>query len=210
MTETDPDILERAQAGDREAIGALLEPEMGRVFATCRRMVGSRDEAEELAQEALIRVIRGLPRFDGRSALSTWITRVTINTCLSWLRTKARRAGKTPLNLKHPDREPGNPPEPAGVQQGDPRALRVQEALTRLKPEHRAVLVLRDVRDLDYDSIAAALDLAVGTVKSRIFRARAALRAEIESIEEQEHQTQHERDGHHAPEAPDDEEHRQR
>lgn len=190
MTQTDPDILERAQAGDREAIGTLLEPEMGRVFATCRRMVSGREDAEELAQEALIRVIRGLPKFDGRSALSTWITRVTINTCLSWLRTRARRAGKTPVHLEHPDREPGNPPEPAGVQQGDPRALRVQEALTRLKPEHRAVLVLRDVRDLDYDSIAEALDLAVGTVKSRIFRARAALRAEIEAIENRDSQNQ--------------------
>jgi RNA polymerase sigma-70 factor (ECF subfamily) len=187
LSEIDPDILERARGGDREAIGLLLEPEMGRVYATCRRMVGSRDDAEELAQDALIRVIRGLASFDGRSSLSTWITRVTINTCLTWLRTRARRAGKEPVAIENPDLEParpesGNSPDGRGVQEDEGGVHRVEEALSRLNPEHRAVLVLRDVRGLDYESIASALDLAVGTVKSRIFRARAALRAEIESI----------------------------
>jgi len=186
MTGPDPDILARAQAGDRGALGELLEPEMSRVYATCRRMVGDRQDAEELAQEAMVRIIRGLPTFDGRASLSTWLTRVTINTCLTWLRSKARRSEHKPVNIKNPDRQIGELDAPAGVQSGesdDPRVARVHQSLARLKPEHRAVLVLRDVRDLDYDAIGAALDLPTGTVKSRIFRARAALREEIERAE---------------------------
>ena len=197
MSRPDPDILERAHAGDREAIGALLEPELGRVYATCRRMVGNHDDAAELAQDALVRAIRGIESYDGRSAFSTWLTRVTINTCLSWHRRQGRRAGKTPVAIENPDvfpdqRESGRRLEPGGVDGvqegsgdavgGTDRRSRVEIALERIKPEHRAVLVLRDIRELDYEAIGAALDLPLGTVKSRISRARRALRQEMESL----------------------------
>lgn len=183
MTSPDPDMLRRAQEGDRSAVAAVLGPELDRVYATCRKMVGNRQDAEELAQDALVRIIRGLPTFDGRSSLSTWITRVTINACLTWLRTRARQGGRAPRPLENPDQQMGEPDAPDGVKPDDPAAQRVREALQRISPEHRAVLILRDVRDLDYDAIGAALDLAVGTVKSRIFRARAALRAQVEELE---------------------------
>ena len=194
MDRPDPDILKRAQEGDRDALDVLLRPELDRVYATCRRMVSSRDEAEELSQDALVKIIRGLPTYDGRASLSTWMTRVTINACLSWLRARTRRArraggdgGVGPISLDTPDAiaaEPGRGSEPGaagGVQPDDAAAsARVVRALDALRPEYRAVLVLRDVRGLDYAAIGSALDLPVGTVKSRLFRARSALRAALE------------------------------
>lgn len=179
MEPPDRDILERARSGDREAMGLLLAPELDRVYATCRRMVGRREDAEELAQDALVKIIRGLPTFDGRSSLSTWMTRVTINACLSWMRTRARTSGRRPVNLEQPELIRAEPGTPAGVQSDEHAAL--ERALDRLKPEYRAILVLRDVRELDYEAIGASLDLPIGTVKSRLFRARAALRRALES-----------------------------
>lgn len=211
MSLPDPDILERAHAGDRVAIGALIEPELGRVHATCRRMVGNPDDAAELAQDAVVRAIRGIGSYDGRSAFSTWLTRVTINTCLSWHRARGRRAGRMPIAIENadafPDRGPGpsggsgasgEPEGMGGVQEDGPARSRIEEALERMKPEHRAVLVLRDVRELDYGAIGAALDLPLGTVKSRISRARIALRREMERLADDEIDTneiEHERSG---------------
>ena len=189
MSAPDPDILARAKAGDRAALGALIAPELDRVYATCRRMVSNPDDAAELAQDALVRAIRGIGSYDGRSAFSTWLTRVTMNTCLSWHRARGRRAGKLPGPIENPDvfpdpRGPAEPGAAGGVQAGGgDRASRVEAALDRINPEHRAVLVLRDVRGLDYDAIGAALDLRLGTVKSRLFRARAAMRDALESME---------------------------
>jgi RNA polymerase sigma-70 factor (ECF subfamily) len=164
-------MLDRARAGDREALAHLLGPELDRIYAVCRRMVRGRGDAEDLAQEALVRIIRGLPSFDGRSSLSTWMTRVAINTCLSWGRSRSRRSE---ITLAFPPE--AEPDRPAGVQSEPEEVARIDRALERLSPEHRAILVLRDVRELDYEQIGAALDLPVGTVKSRLFRARAAFR----------------------------------
>jgi RNA polymerase sigma-70 factor (ECF subfamily) len=190
VSRPDADILERAHAGDREAIGSLIEPELDRVYATCRRMVGNADDAAELAQDAVVRAIRGIGTYDGRSAFSTWLTRVTMNTCLSWHRSRGRRKGIRAASLDNADTFPdrgtrpgGEPGGGDGVQEGGPRASLVEAGLERLKPEHRAVLVLRDVRELDYDAIGAALDLPLGTVKSRISRARVALREAIVELE---------------------------
>ena len=204
MSRPDADILERARAGDRDAIGALLEPELDRVYATCRRMVGNADDAAELAQDSVVRAIRGIGSYDGRSAFSTWLTRVTINTCLSWHRARGRRSAIRAASLRDagsfPDASvsgrPGTEPERTdGVQRGEPRVARVEAALDQLNPEHRAVLVLRDVREMDYEAIGAALDLPLGTVKSRISRARGALRRLLEAEEADESQGHERGDG---------------
>lgn len=187
MSAPDPDILERAREGDRSALAELLSPELDRVYAICRRMVNHPQDAEELAQDALVKIIRGLPTFDGRSSLSTWMTRVTINACLSWLRTRARRSEDRPVSISGADILPAPEPDAEiGVKEEDRRRTRLLEALDALRPEHRAIIVLRDVRGMEYDAIGAALDLPVGTVKSRLFRARAALRRAMESGEHNE------------------------
>jgi RNA polymerase sigma-70 factor, ECF subfamily len=160
-----------------------------------------RDEhtAQDLTQDTFVKVIKGLKSWDGRSALSTWITRVTMNVCLTHLRSAKVRAHSS-LNAPfassltragHSERSSEN----SGISQIADRELlsdsRVQQrersgaiakALSSLEPEVRSILVLRDVQDLDYEQIAQALDIPVGTVKSRLFRARLALRQEVEKL----------------------------
>ena len=130
-------------------------------------MTGNDTDAADATQEALLAIVRGLPRFDGRSAFGTWAYRVATNACLDELRRRKRRP------------EPA-PEDPTAAQlDGDPAdvALRidVDAALRRLPVDFRAAVVLRDLTGLDYAEIAEVLGLPSGTVKSRIARGRAAL-----------------------------------
>ena len=146
-------------------------------------MVGRPEVARDLAQDTLVKVIRGLPAFDGRSKLSTWVTRVALNTCLTWLRDSSKRAELQQraavagtIGVETREHQPGSRVE------SEERRAEVLRALEQVSAEHRAVLVLRDVRGMEYEQIAAVLKITVGTVKSRLFRARAALRRQIEDV----------------------------
>src|SRR5262245_15871118 len=171
-------LLESHRGGDPEALGRLLGAYQRRIYAVCYRMVHHEQDARELAQDAMVKVLQGLETYNGRSRLSTWMIRVTINCCLSHLRRqRLRRHGSLegPLEVTAPLEL-----APAGrVQQFETRRA-LQRALGTLEPEARAVLVLRDLQDLEYHRIAEVLEVPVGTVKSRLFRARLALRAAIE------------------------------
>ena len=182
----DGDLLRAAIDGDRAAVAGLIEPEIDRVYAVCHRMVGRKDIATDLAQDTLVKAIRGLPEFSARSSFGTWITRIAMNTCLSWLRTQKRaneRGSAAPMHDGVASTPPGTEPPPAWSVQWEERRKSVTAALSLLSPEHRAVLVLRDVRGMEYEQIAEVLDVAAGTVKSRLFRARTALREAVEAAE---------------------------
>jgi RNA polymerase sigma-70 factor, ECF subfamily len=173
-------LLEAHRGGDPEALGRLLAAYQRRIYAICCRMVRDEQDARELAQEAILKVLQGLDTYDGRSRLSTWMVRVTINCCLSHLRRQRLR--------RHASLDGPGPPEPAAplelgpalrVQHSELRAA-LQRAIFALDPDMRAVLVLRDLQELEYHRIADVLEVPVGTVKSRLFRARLALRAAVE------------------------------
>jgi RNA polymerase sigma-70 factor, ECF subfamily len=194
----DRELVARIKAsgiGNRAAWNDLFIRYQDRLYVICLRMCGSRETAADLTQDAFVKVLQGLDTWDGRSKLSTWIIRVTMNVCLSHLRaTKLRRhasldnhvapslvrgmdgMGRAQFSAPASDRELG--PEQS-VELQDQRR-QVLAALANLEPDQRAIIVLRDVQGLDYDQIAAALQTAVGTVKSRLFRARQALRAQLE------------------------------
>jgi RNA polymerase sigma-70 factor (ECF subfamily) len=188
-------LVKAIQRGQTQAWAALLSRYQDRLFGVCYRMVGDRDLAADLTQDSMVKIIEGLSTYDGRSKLSTWMIRVTMNVCLSKMRSEKLRRH---ASLDAPDRAgPGREGRPAGdrledfrerepdgssgVERDELRRV-VAGALLRIAPEQRAILVLRDARDLDYDQIAEVLDIPVGTVKSRLFRARAALREAIESM----------------------------
>ncbi|MEM0983435.1 MAG: RNA polymerase sigma factor [Planctomycetota bacterium] len=170
----------------------LLEPEVDRVYAVCLRMVGNAADARDLSQDALVKAIKGIEGFDGRASLSTWLTRIAMNACLSWLRGRRLRAHASldgSQTSQKPDErasgvrlvaDEGEPAAGSGVELEETGSA-VARGLRAISVEHRAILVLRDVRGLDYEQIALVLDLTVGTVKSRLFRARAALRKELEA-----------------------------
>lgn len=178
-----------------DAWTALLEAYEDRLFGVCMRMVRDPEVARDLTQDSMVKVLRGLDTYDGRARLSTWMIRVTMNVCLSHLRKqKLRRhaslealggAGGAGDMAKGPGSRGGEGAgEPAGVEGVERREAHamVARALATLDPEHRQILILRDVQDLDYKDIAEALSVPVGTVKSRLFRAREALRNAMESL----------------------------
>lgn len=166
---SDDDLVAAGQQGDRAALDALLRRHYPRLLALSRRLTGDPSDADDACQEALVALVRGLPRFDRRSSFATWAYRVTTNTCLDELRRRRRR----PLPQAPDDESPGRP----GPDVGDRVAARadLDAALARLAPEFRAAVVLRDLCQLSYGEIADVLDVPVGTVRSRIARGRAAL-----------------------------------
>lgn len=184
-------LVRKAKAGDREALGALLADQESRLFAVCLRMVGERESARDLAQDALVKAIHALETFDERARFSTWITRIAINACVSHLRKRKLRshpsldgAAADPADPKLSDRleQRREPPPHSRVEQSE-RLEALRLAMGALSPEQRALLLMRDGQDMDYASIAEALNVRVGTVKSRLFRARAALRDAMEQLQ---------------------------
>jgi RNA polymerase sigma-70 factor, ECF subfamily len=160
-----------AVGGDRGALDALLRRHADRLHAVCRRVMGNDTDAADALQEAMIAIVRGLDRFDGRSAFSTWSYRVATNACLDELRRRRRRPEPTEDEVL----------DIAGPGTGEDPLARVGEredidaALATLAPEFRAAVVLRDLVGLDYAEIGDILGAPPGTVKSRIARGRAAL-----------------------------------
>jgi RNA polymerase sigma-70 factor (ECF subfamily) len=167
----DAELAADAAAGNRRALDELLDRHADRVHAICRRVIGNPDDALDATQEALIAIARGIGRFDGRSAFTTWLYRVATNAALDEL----RRRGRRPRPVEEL-------PEPAAGGQLDEQVgarLDVDQALATLPEEFRVAVVLRDLCDLDYAEIAEVLDVPPGTVRSRIARGRAALAATL-------------------------------
>jgi RNA polymerase sigma-70 factor, ECF subfamily len=171
----DRSLVAAAQAGDRRSLDILLRRHYDKVHAICRRIAGSSRDADDAAQEAMISIVRGLERFDGRSAFTTWIYRIATNAALDELRKRSRRPA---LHVATDD--DGYTPEAVDslserTVEAVADRMAIDAALGELPDEFKAAVVLRDVCDLDYSEIAQALDIPVGTVKSRIARARAQL-----------------------------------
>ncbi|MDQ1436441.1 MAG: eukaryotic-like serine/threonine-protein kinase [Acidimicrobiaceae bacterium] len=156
-----------ARDGDDQALDQLLRRHYDRIYAVCRRLAGNDADGADATQEALIAIVKGLPRFDGTSRFSTWAYRVSVNRTLDELRRRARRpsVGLDDAVLT------SMAAAPIDVAQ----RVDVDQALSRLPVDFRACVVLRDLCGLDYAEIAHVLAIPPGTVRSRIARGRAAL-----------------------------------
>ena len=177
---SDIDLIAAAQSGDQNAFAQLVEAHQGKVYSLSYRMTGNPDDAADLTQEAFLNAWRGLASFHGQSSFSTWLHRLTSNVCIDFLRREKRR---TALSMTVEEDEEGRQAEVpdhrfSPEQELERRELRrtVQQGLAALSPEHRRVLVLRELEGLSYQEIAQCLELEEGTVKSRIARARIALK----------------------------------
>ena len=181
-------LVQAHRRGNAEAIGELLGAYERRIYAVCFRMVRDEHDARDLAQDAMVKVLQGLDGYDGRSKLSTWIIRISMNSCLSHLRKqRLRRHGSIERDWPReaagavgPGGAAGELPPARGVEHTEMQGI-LSRALGSLDPQMRAVLVLRDMQDLEYGQIAEVLNVPVGTVKSRLFRARVALRTAVEA-----------------------------
>jgi RNA polymerase sigma-70 factor (ECF subfamily) len=186
-------LVKAVVKGDQHALGRLLELMQPRLFNVCLRMLGNRDDAAEVTQEAMLKIIEHVHDFRHQANIATWMIRIAMNLSISQLRKRKVRLA-TSLEYSqsaHPtghddqsatlrqqieDRREQDPSE--SVQQKEMLA-HLQTALTSLDEEFRSVLVLRDIEEMDYQQIATVLDVPIGTVKSRLFRARLALRHEM-------------------------------
>lgn len=166
------ELIRRAQRGDGEAFRQLVEAYQTQVYRLALRMCGE-SAADDVTQEAFLAAWRALPDFRGDCRFSTWLYRLTTNAGIDWLRREKRyRSTDDVTELELPDDAP-SPQEQA--EQSETQSA-VRRALSRLSEEHRRVLLLRYMQELDYAEIAAALEISEGTVKSRISRAKAQLR----------------------------------
>lgn len=173
----DAALVAAAQGGDRNALDQLLRRHYDRIHAVCRRIAGSTRDADDACQEALVKIVRNLPRFDGRSAFATWAYRIATNAALDELRKRNRRPALHAVG--DDDRAELADPESTAPTDAFADRLLLDEALAELPDDLRLAVVLRDVGDLDYAEIAETLDIPIGTVKSRISRGRAALAAHL-------------------------------
>ena len=174
----DATLASLAAVGDRDALEVLLDRHVDRVHAICRRVLGDPDDALDASQEALISIARGIHRFDGRAAFTTWLHRIATNAAIDELRRRRRRPTPDSPTL---DAAPGalaHLAPPAGPEAAGDR-IDINAALARIPDEFRVAVVLRDLCDLDYAQIASVLEVPAGTVRSRIARGRAALAAEL-------------------------------
>ncbi len=191
-TEADADreLVDQARAGDAGAFEALVRRYQGWVFTLTVRMLGDRGEAEEVAQEVFLKAYRGLRGFKGASRFSTWLYAIASHHCLNHLQARARRP--RPAEVRGGTGGAATDDPPAAVDRladGAPLADAllerqelariVQAELQQIKEEHRMVLVLRDIQGLSYEEIAQALGLELGTVRSRLHRARMEMRARL-------------------------------
>jgi RNA polymerase sigma-70 factor (ECF subfamily) len=190
-------LIDAAQGGDRAALDALLRRHYDRIHAICRRLAGNAADADDATQEALLALVRGLPKFDGRAKFTTWLYRVTTNACLDELRRRGRRPVPTDDELGA-----AQPATGPAVDASVASRMEIDAALSTLTPEFRAPIVLRDLCQLDYAEIADALDVPPGTVRSRIARGRAALARHLAGNQEGNGERRTPATQHSAPEHP--------
>ncbi len=176
-------LLARSRAGDRSAFATLIDRHQDRIFTLALRLCGgARERAEDLAQEAFLRALQGITSFRGDAAFSTWMHRIVLNLHLNRTSSLAARAEARQLSLgaARDDEQPGldvastelSPDESVGA---DEELARLRRAVDALDEARRVVVLLRDVEGKSYEEIAALLDVPIGTVRSRLARAREEL-----------------------------------
>ncbi len=168
----DEDWVKRAQAGDRKAFSELVQRHQDRIYRYLLRMLGSRDDALELTQDAFVKAWQALPQWQPEAQFRTWLFRIANNTALDALR-RSKLVEFVPLENTF-DAAAGGP-DPERQAQATQEVRQLEVSLNKLGAEHREILLLREVEEMSYEEIGRVLSLSEGTVKSRIARARAAL-----------------------------------
>ena len=180
-------LVERAKAQDEAAFEQIMNLYADRLYSYILRMVGNATDAEDLVQETFLRAYQGLPNFDGRASLGTWLYRIATNLCIDHQRRRARRV--LTVSYSTHDDEDGEATEWDFPDQQTPNPLEaalnreleavVEEAIGKLSPKLKTVLLLYDVEELSYEEIARVLGIPIGTVKSRLNHARTQIQKAV-------------------------------
>lgn len=188
MSPSDWDLIRRVREGDRSAFRVLVDRYQRKMAALAVGMLRDPDDALDVVQEAFAKAYQNLGRFKGDSSFYTWLYRITVNLCIDHQRREGRLV-RVPLDASDDD-APGAPAVSDDSVRGDPvRGAqdaelrdRLERAMAELTPEHRAVILLREVEGLSYDEISQALDCPKGTVMSRLHYARRQLQAKLREL----------------------------
>lgn len=186
--EADQVLVERVQAGDKQAFGLLVTKYQRKLFRLISRLVRDPAEAEDVTQEAFIKAYRALANFRGESAFYTWLYRIGVNTAKNWLVANGRRA-PTSTELDNEDAETYGESDLLSNTDTPERLLMTRQigdtvtaAISELPEELRTAVTLREIEGLSYEDIAQVMECPIGTVRSRIFRAREAIAAKLRPL----------------------------
>ena len=185
--ESDQRLVERVQRGDKRAFDLLVLKYQHKIVKLVMRYVRDPAEAQDVTQEAFVKAYRALPKFRGDSAFYTWLYRVAINTAKNYLVSMSRRPLEYDLDPQEAEQYPGfsklrDEDSPDRIAQRDELQATVEDAIRRLPDELRTAITLREIDGLTYEEIAQAMECPVGTVRSRIFRAREAIDQNIRPL----------------------------
>jgi RNA polymerase sigma-70 factor (ECF subfamily) len=187
----DTELVIRCQRGDMEAFNSLVTRYRQRTYAMIYHMVHNEQDAWDLAQDSFLKAWKSIARFRGQSSFYTWLYRIVTNVTIDWLRKKQIQSGTEfddQIGLQHIEPAAVTLPKadllPLQKLEGDEIRQRINAAIERLSPEHRAVILMREIDGLQYDEIAAAMDCSIGTVMSRLFYARKKLQTLLTDVYE--------------------------
>jgi RNA polymerase sigma-70 factor, ECF subfamily len=185
----DSQLVTRFNAGEESAFVEIMKRHQGRIFAAALALVRNRADAEEIAQDTFVRAHRALPRFRGDSSVATWLHKIAVNLARNrfWYNFRRRKHATLSLNAAVGDEGDAtfsdllsaSDPDPSQETSRQEFVSAVENSLEKLEPSHRRILTMRSVLDQSYEEIAAVLGINVGTVKSRIARARERLRSQL-------------------------------
>jgi RNA polymerase sigma-70 factor, ECF subfamily len=186
------DLVKRCQAGETDAFDELVTRYRTRIFSMIYTMVHNEQDAWDLAQDSFVKAWKSIKRFRGQSSFYTWIYRIVMNVTIDWLRKKqVKGAGAEfddSIQLKEIDPASKTVPKPDALpyermQHSEIRA-QIDKAIDQLTPEHRAVILMKEIEDMQYHEIAEALGCSIGTVMSRLFYARKKLQTSLKDVYE--------------------------
>ena len=176
------DVIIKCQNGDNQAFGYLVKKYMHRAYYIALGFIGSHDSAHDLSQEAFVRAYRAIKRFDPDKRFFTWYYQILRNLCFNFNRDKTRHARPfSEIEENEIKRIPDSIDTDTVVERNETQKL-VWDAINELKPKDREIIVLKDFQDLSYKEIAEMLNVPIGTVMSRLYYARAALKAKLERM----------------------------
>jgi RNA polymerase sigma-70 factor (ECF subfamily) len=184
---SDAALVKRVQEGDKQAFNLLVLKYQTKIVNLVMRYVRDPDEANDVAQEAFLKAYRALPRFRGDSAFYTWLYRIAVNTAKNYLVAAKRRPVEYDLDLQDPEQYDMQArlkdiDSPEGVMMKDEVQRTIDEAIGELPEDLRTAIVLRELEGMTYEEIAETMECPVGTVRSRIFRAREAISKRIDPL----------------------------
>jgi len=185
------DLVKRCQAGDTEAFDELVTRYRTRIFGMIYNMVHNEQDAWDLAQDSFVKAWRSIKRFRGHSSFYTWIYRIVMNVTIDWLRKKQVKGGSEfddAIQLKEVDPASKTVPKenalPYETMERSEIRAQIDNAIAQLSPEHRAVILMKEIEEMQYHEIAETLGCSIGTVMSRLFYARKKLQNLLKDVYE--------------------------